>query len=106
MSVRQRTQKKVFTPTSTPEPSSFLCKLIDTHDYLIVHRSSVKRLYDNTAEIVVRGRRMEAVVEFQGKMNSLNDSREIWERGYSYCIYRLDSLIDLLISVSNSFSTL
>lgn len=66
MNSRQRTEKKTFTPSSTPEPNSFLCQLIDTNDFIIIHRSSIKRLYDNTAEIILNGRRTEVFIQHQG----------------------------------------
>jgi hypothetical protein len=67
MTNRIRTQKKIYTPTTTTvEPESFLCQIIETGEYVIVHRSSMKRIYDNTAEIMVRGRRTEAKIEFRG----------------------------------------
>ena len=67
MDSRIRTQKKVFTPTAThPEPQCFLCKLIETGETIIVQKSSIKRLYDDTAEVLVNGRRMEATVIHRG----------------------------------------
>ena len=68
MTGRIRTQKKIYSPTTTTcEPESFLCKIIGTDQYLIVHRSSVKRLYDHTVEIMLNGRRAEAKIEHRGK---------------------------------------
>jgi hypothetical protein len=64
---RSRTQKKVYTPTTTtPEPECFLCQIIENGEYVIVHRTSMKRIYDDTAEIMVHGRRMEAKIEHRG----------------------------------------
>lgn len=67
MTGRIRTQKKIFTlTTTTVEPESFLCQNIETGEYVIVHRSSMKRIYDDTVEITVHGRRTEAKIEFRG----------------------------------------
>ncbi len=67
MTSRIRTQKKIFTPTTTTvEPESFLCRIIETGEYVIVHRSSIKRIYDDTAEIMAHGRRTEVKIEFRG----------------------------------------
>jgi hypothetical protein len=67
---RKRIEKKMYTPTGTPEPNSFLCKLIDSDDYIIVQRSSIKRLNENTAEIIMQGRRVEVCVEHQGNFST------------------------------------
>ena len=68
MNSRIRTQKKVFTPTTTAiQPQSFLCRSIETGEYLVVQRSSIKRTYDDTAEIIMNGRRTEVSIEFRGK---------------------------------------
>lgn len=74
MNNRVRTQKKVYTPTTTTaQPEAFLCRNIETGEYIIVHRSSVKRTYDDTAEIIMYGRRTEATIEYRGKLtNSLH----------------------------------
>ncbi|CAF4349298.1 unnamed protein product [Rotaria sp. Silwood2] len=63
MNNRVRTQKKIYTPTTTTnEPDCYLCKIIETGECIIVNRSSMKRVYDDTAEIMVYGRRMEATI--------------------------------------------
>ena len=69
MNSRVRTQKKIYTPTGTNGPDSFLCKVIETGEFIIVHRSSVKRLYDDTAEIMMNGQRTEAKIEHRGLFN-------------------------------------
>lgn len=67
MTCRVRTQKKIFTPTTTQtEPQCFLCKIIETGETIIVQKSSIKRLYDDTAEVLINGCRMEAVVVHRG----------------------------------------
>ena len=66
MNNRNRTQKKVYTPTSAPEPECYLCRLIETGECIIVHRSSTKHVYDSTAEIMVYGRRMEVTIVHRG----------------------------------------
>lgn len=72
MTGRIRTQKKVFTPTTnTIEPEAFLCQIIETGEYVIVQRSSIKRTYDDTAEIMVHNRRIEAKIEFRGWLKLL-----------------------------------
>ena len=59
---------KVFTPTTTAiQPQSFLCRSIETGEYLVVQRSSIKRTYDDTTEIIMNGRRTEVSIEFRGK---------------------------------------
>ncbi|CAF1324659.1 unnamed protein product [Rotaria sordida] len=66
MNDRIRTQKKIFTPTTTAtQPQSFLCRSIETGECVIVHRSSLKRTYDDTAEIIMHGRRTEVKIEFR-----------------------------------------
>jgi hypothetical protein len=67
MAGRIKTQKKIFTPTvTTVEPESFLCRLIETGQYVIVQRSSMKRIYDDTGELFVHGRRTEVKIEYRG----------------------------------------
>ena len=66
MNSRIRTQKKIYTPPTTVEPESYLCQIIETGQFIIVHRSSMRRIYDDTAEIVVQGRRTEVKIEFRG----------------------------------------
>jgi uncharacterized protein YcaQ len=67
MTSRIRTQKKIFTPTTTnQEPQCFLCKIIETGEIMIVQRSSIKRVYEDTAEVIVHDRRMEATIEHKG----------------------------------------
>lgn len=75
MTGRIRTQKKIYTPTAIPEPECFLCQVIETQEYVIVHRSSMKHIYGDSAEIIIRGRRAEAKIEHRGKLNSFQ--REI-----------------------------
>ncbi|CAF5153057.1 unnamed protein product, partial [Rotaria magnacalcarata] len=59
--------KKIYTPTTNaPEPECFLCRIIDSGEYVIVQRSSMKRIYDDSAEIMVYGRRTEARIEHRG----------------------------------------
>ncbi|CAF1470043.1 unnamed protein product [Adineta ricciae] len=76
MNNRVRIQKKVYTPTSTPEPECFLCQVIETGESIIVPRSSMKRIYDDTAEILFHGRRMEATIEYRG---THRECRRVWE---------------------------
>ncbi|CAF2270001.1 unnamed protein product [Rotaria magnacalcarata] len=76
MTSRIRTQKKIYTPTTnTPEAECYLCEIIETKEYVIVHRSSIKRIYGDTAEIMVSGRRTEAKIEHRG---SREECRRIW----------------------------
>ncbi|CAF2134342.1 unnamed protein product [Rotaria magnacalcarata] len=78
MTGRIRTQKKIFTPTTnTYEPECFLCQIIDTQEYVIVHRSSMKRIYGDSGEIMVFGRRTEAKIEHRG---SREECRRIWQK--------------------------
>ncbi|CAF1482427.1 unnamed protein product, partial [Rotaria sordida] len=78
MNNRIRTQKKVYTPTtSAPEPECYLCRIIETGECMIVHRSSIKRIYDDTAEIMVYDRRIEATIEYRG---TRDECRRVWEK--------------------------
>ncbi|CAM4837547.1 unnamed protein product [Rotaria magnacalcarata] len=63
--------KKIYTPTTNaPEPECFLCRIIDSGEYVIVQRSSMKRIYDDSAEIMVYGRRTEARIEHRASKTS------------------------------------
>ncbi|CAF3339339.1 unnamed protein product [Rotaria socialis] len=76
MNGRIRTQKKIYTPTTNaPEPECFLCRIIDSGEYVIVQRSSMKRIYDDSAEIMVYGRRTEARIEHRG---TREECRRVW----------------------------
>ncbi|CAF4198919.1 unnamed protein product, partial [Rotaria sordida] len=71
MNNRIRTQKKVYTPTtSASEPECYLCQVIETGECMIVHRSSMKRVYDDTAEIMVYSRRILIILD----IDEANDS--------------------------------
>ncbi|CAF2053399.1 unnamed protein product [Rotaria magnacalcarata] len=75
MNNRARTQKKNFTPTTAgAQPQSFLCRTIETGEYVIVHRSSIKRTYDDAAEIVMNGTHDECrrVWEKKNKISNLD----------------------------------
>ncbi|CAM4841998.1 unnamed protein product [Rotaria magnacalcarata] len=68
--------KKIYTPTTNaPEPECFLCRIIDSGEYVIVQRSSMKRIYDDSAEIMVYGRRTEARIEHRG---TREECRRVW----------------------------
>ncbi|CAF5093936.1 unnamed protein product, partial [Rotaria magnacalcarata] len=78
MNNRARTQKKNFTPTTAgAQPQSFLCRTIETGEYVIVHRSSIKRTYDDTVEIVMNGQGKEVSIEFRG---THDECRRVWEK--------------------------
>ena len=82
MNNRIRTQKKVYTPTtSVPESEHYWCQVIETGERIIVHRSSMKRVCNNKVDIMVCGRRMEAKIEFEEpsfrvRLGSFNDRLE------------------------------
>ncbi|CAF4218971.1 unnamed protein product [Rotaria magnacalcarata] len=68
--------KKIYTPTTNaPEPECFLCRIIDSGEYVIVQRSSMKRIYDDSAEIMVYGQRTEARIEHRG---TREECRRVW----------------------------
>ncbi|CAF4049921.1 unnamed protein product [Rotaria magnacalcarata] len=98
MNNRARTQKKNFTPTTAgAQPQSFLCRTIETGEYVIVHRSSIKRTYDDAAEIVMNGTHDECrrVWEKKNKISNLDDDSDDKEDG--------ETPVEILTTSFNNF---